>query len=522
MIYQRLNHQIHLKRVCFGVRIFLLHLLLLNSSVLWAKGKELNPISKAYLKELSFLKAQKTVLQKRVQEYKISSKKRISQAQSDLKSLESELLGLQRFSMRLEDDLHQTEKQEIESDQVEGVYEILTQAEQVLSSLQIDFKPLANDSSIDELQNHLYALHQVSIKALEQGTQILKKTQPIFNQSGESITSQTLQIGRIALLGAFKSSPQSSQRQFAPLAPAGQGRFRVWSLEQNEDLFQAESQIQQAFEGKSPSLLPLVLYENREVSMEKKVEKTWEDELRGGGTVGYVIVGLGGIAFLFALWRLISLLLLGRSFQDRRIQSLFDQLTVNQSSTEQQTPSVDLKSLATQLPSSRMIFRVLRTTLLGLDKGGRNLGEEYGFEQLLKEQNRLERFGALIMVSASIAPLLGLLGTVSGMIATFDVITEFGTGDPRLLSGGISEALITTRLGLIVAIPTLFLGTLLNGHSQRLASKTQIKTLELLNAWSQGIGLNLPSPPVPTSSTTSTQNTSTQNTSAQNEVGSII
>ena len=133
-----------------------------------------------------------------------------------------------------------------------------------------------------------------------------------------------------------------------------------------------------------------------------------------------------------------------------------------------------------------MVSRILRSTLLGLNQGGRALGEEYGFEQLLKEQSRLERFGTVIMVSASIAPLLGLLGTVSGMIATFDIITEFGTGDPRLLSGGISEALVTTRLGLIVAIPTLFLGTLLNGHSQRLANKAQIKMLELLNVWDLG------------------------------------
>lgn len=72
---------------------------------------------------------------------------------------------------------------------------------------------------------------------------------------------------------------------------------------------------------------------------------------------------------------------------------------------------------------------------------------------LLAEEPRLERSLALIAATAAVAPLLGLLGTVTGMITTFEVITVFGTGNPRLLSGGISVALITTQLGLMVAIP---------------------------------------------------------------------
>ena len=72
---------------------------------------------------------------------------------------------------------------------------------------------------------------------------------------------------------------------------------------------------------------------------------------------------------------------------------------------------------------------------------------------LLSEEPKLERSLTMLAACAGIAPLLGLLGTVTGMISTFDVITEYGTGNPRLLSGGISVALITTQLGLIVAVP---------------------------------------------------------------------
>ena len=78
-------------------------------------------------------------------------------------------------------------------------------------------------------------------------------------------------------------------------------------------------------------------------------------------------------------------------------------------------------------------------------------------EAILKELPRLERFLSTISVLAAVAPLLGLLGTVSGMINTFQAITIHGTGDPRMLSGGISEALITTQLGLLVAVPVLIL-----------------------------------------------------------------
>ena len=74
----------------------------------------------------------------------------------------------------------------------------------------------------------------------------------------------------------------------------------------------------------------------------------------------------------------------------------------------------------------------------------------------------------LIKIISVVAPLLGLLGTVTGMINTFQAITLFGTGDPKLMAGGISQALVTTVLGLVVAIPTVFLYTLLNTRSKGL------------------------------------------------------
>jgi biopolymer transport protein ExbB len=93
----------------------------------------------------------------------------------------------------------------------------------------------------------------------------------------------------------------------------------------------------------------------------------------------------------------------------------------------------------------------------------------------------LNRFGALILMIAAVAPLLGLLGTVTGMIQTFDVITEFGTSDPKLLAGGIAVALVTTELGLIVAIPCLLLGNLLSGWADGIKDDMEQGALKVIN-----------------------------------------
>ena len=74
-------------------------------------------------------------------------------------------------------------------------------------------------------------------------------------------------------------------------------------------------------------------------------------------------------------------------------------------------------------------------------------------EAILREIPALERWQGLIKLLAAVAPLLGLLGTVTGMIATFQAITQYGTGDPKMMADGISQALVTTVLGLVAAIP---------------------------------------------------------------------
>ena len=102
-------------------------------------------------------------------------------------------------------------------------------------------------------------------------------------------------------------------------------------------------------------------------------------------------------------------------------------------------------------------------------------------EAILREIPPMERFLSTLGMLAAIAPLLGLLGTVTGMINTFHVITLYGTGDPRMMSGGISEALVTTMLGLSVAIPMLMAHTWLNRAVDRNIGEMEEKAVTLVN-----------------------------------------
>ncbi len=97
-----------------------------------------------------------------------------------------------------------------------------------------------------------------------------------------------------------------------------------------------------------------------------------------------------------------------------------------------------------------------------------------------RQSNEVDRFIGTILVLASAAPLMGLLGTVSGMITTFNVISVFGTGNARAMAAGISEALITTQAGLVVAVPGLILGALLYRRAEQIKERMQRFSLRLL------------------------------------------
>ena len=107
-------------------------------------------------------------------------------------------------------------------------------------------------------------------------------------------------------------------------------------------------------------------------------------------------------------------------------------------------------------------------------------------EVIIKSTPKLKRGIGTIKILSAVAPLLGLLGTVTGMILTFQAITLFGTGDPKLMAGGISQALITTVLGLVCAIPLLLLHNFVSGKSKRLIQILEEQSAGLIAARIEG------------------------------------
>ena len=179
---------------------------------------------------------------------------------------------------------------------------------------------------------------------------------------------------------------------------------------------------------------------------------TLEERWHQGGYVGYAITAVGVFAFLLAIVRVIMLTMMGaavnsqlKSGEAKDNNPLGRVLLVSQ-----ENPNIDTETLELKMA-----------------------------EAVLRETPKLEAGLTLLKIIAAVAPLMGLLGTVTGMIITFQAITIFGAGDPKAMAGGISSALITTVLGLLVAIPTVLLHTVVNGRAQ--------KIIHILNEQATGI-----------------------------------
>lgn len=168
--------------------------------------------------------------------------------------------------------------------------------------------------------------------------------------------------------------------------------------------------------------------------------KTIAERVDDGGAVGYTIIALGIIGVLIALWRFIDLMLISAK--------------VGSQMKNPDSPN-----------SNNPLGRVLKVYQNNKDVGVETLELKLG-EAILGETPKLSRGLGLVQVISVVSPLMGLLGTVIGMILTFQAITLFGTGDPQTMAGGISTALMTTVLGLVVAIPTVLLHAILSTRAK--------------------------------------------------------
>ena len=188
---------------------------------------------------------------------------------------------------------------------------------------------------------------------------------------------------------------------------------------------------------------------------------TLTEKVDQGGIVGYSIISLGIVGLLIAIWRF-----MGLTNDSRRVSA---QLKRDSASTDNPLGRVLAAYESNRAADTETIELKLS-------------------EAALKEMPGLTKGLLFIKVISVVAPLMGLLGTVTGMIKTFQVITLYGAGDPKMMAGGISQALVTTVLGLVVAIPMVLLHTIVSGQSRKIVNVIQSQSAGLIAQHSERNG----------------------------------
>ena len=269
---------------------------------------------------------------------------------------------------------------------------------------------------------------------------ITRITAPVINRDGQQQEMPVVLVGPFVALAdehylGYRSEVQALQ--VADRQPSGSGLISDFLAPRSE-------------------LADLMVDPTRgTVLAQMQQSPSFVDRVHQGGLVGYVILVLGALGLLLALIKLAWLFRVSR-----RVDHQAD----------------DLDNLRDDNPLGRILGVIgdapkledLETLELKLD------------EAILRETPALERGNALLKLFATVAPLLGLLGTVTGMIVTFQAITLFGTSDPKLMAGGISQALVTTVMGLVVAIPLLFLHATLAARSKALTQVLEQQSAGLI------------------------------------------
>lgn len=164
------------------------------------------------------------------------------------------------------------------------------------------------------------------------------------------------------------------------------------------------------------------------------------ERVHQGGLVGYIILAVGAFALILAVLKLVG---------------------INITAVKVAAQKRDTANPQSNNPLGRVLKVYNASKSLDIESLEMRLAEA-----ILDEMPRINRYIVILKIISVVAPLMGLLGTVTGMINTFQAITLFGTGDPKTMAGGISQALVTTVLGLVVAIPTVVLHTIVASRAK--------------------------------------------------------
>lgn len=282
---------------------------------------------------------------------------------------------------------------------------------------------------------------------------------PMVDRRGRSVEASILMLG--SFTAAYRSGAEIG---FLNYSSSGRKLYALSRLPERT----LRKQLHAYMEGASDAV-PLDISRGGALRQMSHALTLWQQIPRGGPLV-WPILGISVLAILIVCER--SIFLLRKRFDgDGLLRRIADLAACRQWE--------DCRRACERL-TAKPVARVIAA---GLDyrRMNREDMENALQEAILREIPAMERFLSTLAMLAAIAPLLGLLGTVTGMIDTFQVITMHGTGDPRMMSGGISEALVTTMLGLSVAIPIMLAHTLLHREVDKQIGQMEEKAVAFIN-----------------------------------------
>lgn len=302
--------------------------------------------------------------------------------------------------------------------------------EEFLEALAKKIGSSAKLPSLEEIERLWFELQ----REMTETGKVVRFSTNVITQDGTEQQVEVVRVGAFNIItdGKYlKYEPQTGNVSELPRQPE-QGRF----IDSTSALFNAQSGLVRF--GLDPTLGGVLNSLIARPNLQERVQQ--------GGLVGYLIIALGCIGLLIALERMVVL-----GIASRKVSAQLNSDTPNPNNALGRVLSVHDEN------------RNADTETLELKLS----------EAIFKETPALNRALLFLKIISVVAPLMGLLGTVTGMINTFQAITLYGTGDPKLMAGGISQALVTTVLGLTVAIPMVLLHTLVSGRSRRIVQVLQ-------------------------------------------------
>ena len=308
--------------------------------------------------------------------------------------------------------------------------------DEFLARMSEESKGLPNINELEELWFSLQT------EMTEQG-QVVRFSADVIDLDGGTNTQEVVRVGTFNLIGDEGYLTYDSENKvIQPLGRQPDSHL----VASAEELRNATSGIVPFYADPSQGQILGLL----------KQKATMSERYHAGGVVGYVITGMLILGLLIGLYKLITLTLVGGKIRSQ---------LKNPGSPSESNP----------------LGRILKVYAENKGTDAENIELKLD-EAILKELPRIEAGINIIKIFSAIAPLLGLLGTVLGMIATFQTITLFGTGDPRMMAGSISMALVTTAQGIIAALPLILTHSIVASKSKSIVHILDEQTAGIIAA----------------------------------------